>query len=336
MYSFNEIGLIPAVLSSISSRSQVNPFIEEGIHQGKLPIFVSPMTSIIDDTSFKEFDKSKVIPIHSRCFPSITPDSEWRAYSLSTFKRYFITSDTRIEPQSYPFKVLIDVANGHMDYIYELVSKAKEYYKSNLIVMIGNIANPETYQKCIEVGVDYVRVGIGGGSICSTSVLTGIHASLPWLITEISKIKKTYKQQFGVDTFPKIVADGGIDTVDKAIKALALGADYVMMGKTFAKCEEACGDTIYLADGKWRYYYGMASTRGQQDISGGVTKASEGIITTVKVEYTLEEYLNKFEAALRSCMSYTNSTTLDDFIGKVRYEIMSPSEFNSYYKYEIE
>ena len=163
MYSFNEIGLIPAVSSSVSSRSQVNPFIEEGIHQGKLPIFVSPMTSIIDDDSFKVFNKSKVIPIHPRSSSSITPDDEWRAYSLADFEKYFVNPDTRVTPWLYPFKALIDVANGHMDYIYELVSKAKEYYKSNLIVMIGNIANPETYKKCIEVGVDYIRVGIGGG-----------------------------------------------------------------------------------------------------------------------------------------------------------------------------
>lgn len=336
MYSFNEIGLIPAVLSSVSSRSQVNPFIEEGIHQGKLPIFVSPMTSIIDDTSFKVFNKSKVIPIHPRSSSSITPDDEWRAYSLADFEKYFVNPDTRVTPRLYPFKVLIDVANGHMNYIYELVSKAKEYYKSNLIVMIGNIANPETYKKCIEVGVDYVRVCIGGGSICSTSVLTGIHASLPWLITEISKIKETYKKQFGVDTFPKIVADGGINTIDKAIKALALGADYVMMGSTFAKCESACGKITKFEGNCWREYYGMASTKGQCDISGGVNKASEGIISWVKVEYTLEEYLNKFEAALRSCMSYTSSSTLDEFVGKVRYEIMTPTEFNSYYKNETE
>lgn len=230
------------------------------------------------------------------------------------------------------------MANGHMKKIYDLVKKAKEKWDT-IIIMVGNIAHPDLYWECYDAGVDYVRVGIGTGSVCTTGVKTGVHASMEWLLQQLAKRRSMIKESPKPKKAPKVIADGGISTIDRAIKCLALGADYVMMGKMFAQCVEACGQTrikgldkdpqlaIYIASltsaerdrifsiGKYakeRLYYGMASKRGQKDISG-TKKAEEGIEIWVPVEYTLESLLSQFDSALRSAMSYTGCRTLEEF-----------------------
>lgn len=356
MYSLDEIGLIPAITSDISHRSDINPYRTEIITNGivtqpidKLPIFVAPMTSIINDDNFNTFNSSKVIPIHprtERVDKYIIPSNNWVAMSLSQFKHWF--NDCKA-PDNQHYKVLIDVANGHMQEIYDCVRDAKQEYGNNLTVMIGNIANPNTYYECCRAGVDYVRVGIGGGSACTTGVQTGIHASMVWLLSIIASERKDvhsdlefhknhpdYNTSFLTET--KVIADGGINTIDRAIKCLALGADYIMMGKLFAQCEEACGERREVPDDGyhiWKFerkYYGMASIQGQKDISGGVNKNPEGIETWVPIKYTLKQFATQFEAALVSCMSYCGASNLNEFIGKVEWIPMTSKEFKSYYK----
>lgn len=320
MYSLNEIALLPSDHPvDINSRSEVNPF----TGNNKLPIFVSPMTCIIGPDNFKTFKDSKVTPILPRRIQLDVSENDWIAYSVGEFKKG-INEGFR---SNY---ALIDVANGHMQQLYDLVKEAKAKYP-NLKVMIGNIANPKMYFYCCKAGVDFVRCSIGTGTGCSTSCLLGIHASLPWLLSEIEK-ERDYISTYTDLPLTKVIADGGINTIDKAIKCLALGADYVMMGSTFAQCEEACGREIIKNDIRYRQYYGMASERGQLDLSGEVTKQPEGIITKVPITTNLKNYCNTFEAALRSAMSYTGAKTLHEFQSNTQYMIQSEAEFNSYYK----
>lgn len=363
MYSLNEIGLIPAVLSNIEHRSDINPYYptvcKDGIVRdtfGRLPIFVSPMSCILNEKNIQTFQDSKVTPIMPRSEDILrrlvwSMNGGWSALSLQEFESSFCDEKAKDVISDKCHNILIDVANGHMSRIYDDVRKAKAIWKNRLTVMVGNMANPETYLECCKAGVDYVRIGIGGGNACTTGVQTGIHASMHWLLTEINKLREVIKYANGLkwyhrilggkiarkawkykcNTLTKVIADGGIDTIDKAIKCLALGADYVMMGKLFAQTEEACGE-ISNRPLPMRQYYGMASEQGQKDISGGVHKNAEGIETWIPIKYTLNEFLDKFEAALRSCMSYCGTHSLDEFIGKVRWEPMTEVEFRSYYK----
>ena len=321
MYSLDEVSLLPSWKPTlINSRSIVNPFDENG----KLPVFVSPMPCIIDNTNFEIFSQSKVIPILPRSISSCKVDENaWIACSLNDF----------IKMSEYDLngkKILIDIANGHMKSIYDIVAKAKDKWP-NCTIMIGNIAHPLIYLDCCKAGVDYVRVGIGGGNGCSTSSQTGIHASLPWLLTKIKEIKGTQEfEKIGHTT--KIIADGGIDRVAKAMKCIGLGADYVMMGKTFAQCEEACSRIVTLDGIRYHEYYGMASERGQLDLYGKIIKNPEGIVTTVPITTDLTTYCNLFESVLRSAMSYAGALNLDEFKTQTRYEIQSLNEFKSYDK----
>lgn len=342
MHSLNEITLLPSKFpTDIDSRSEVNPFNMDG----KLPIFVSPMTCILDNNNFGIFKESKVIPIIPRGVSACKfDDNSWVAYSLIDFER-------SLECDLNGMKILIDIANGHMKKIYDLVKIAKSKWPQ-LTVMVGNIAHPSIYLNCCKAGVDYVRVGIGGGNACSTSSQTGVHASLPWLLQGIKDVRKEIthfetddKEQLIRRTDEKIwrdwqcngfrtkvIADGGIDTTAKAIKCLALGADYVMMGKTFAQCEEACGKVININGQRHHEYYGMASTQGQADISGGCNKNPEGIITTVPILYNLSSYCDTFESVLRSTMSYTGAHNLQEFKSHTLIEIQSIDEFKSFDK----
>ena len=353
MYSLDEIGLIPAVVSEVKHRAEVDPF-----YNDKLPIFVSPMTCLIDKSNWEKFHHSKVTPIWpirnagiNRCMPFV---EGWVAVTIEEFKSLFNrcgASDA--VPHGY-YKILIDCANGNMDELFKIVEDAKQEYGTKLVVMIGNIANPETYFECCKSHVDFVRVGIGGGSGCTTSVQTGIHASMPWILEGIKRIKRdlylmpdlsrhavhvNFEQYIKYHgwTITKVVADGGITNPSRAIKCLALGADYVMMGKAFAECKEVDVHQREEFDGPFdlkyfNHYYGQSSEQGQTDRFGKVKANPEGTDLWVPVTTTLEEFTSKFEAALRSAMSYCGAKTLDDFIGKVKYEYMSPDEFRAYNK----
>lgn len=167
---------------------------------------------------------------------------------------------------------------------------------------------------------------------CSTSVQTGIHASHHRLIEGIKQIQQEIKKYNPKCKLTKTIADGGINTIDKAVKCLALGYDYVMMGKCFAQCEEACGEIQIRNGTKYRKYYGMASEQGQKDISGGVCKNPEGIESWITVNTTLKEFTEKFEASLKSAMSYTGAHNLNEFKTNTQWDIMSPEEFKAYYK----
>lgn len=343
MYSLDEVGLIPTIISDIKHRGDVNPYVLSPFGGEKLPIFVAPMTCLLNGTNICTFGQSKVepiLPVRAESIENRTKLSNgsnwkgWTAVTLQEFEEIFIRNSPNWEP---PYYILIDVANGHMAELFNVVKIAKERYDSNINIMIGNIANPNTYIKCCEAKVDYVRIGIGGGSGCTTSVQTGIHTSIPYILEGIKDRKLLYRS--GINNFKtKVVADGGINTISKAIKALALGADYVMMGKCFAKCEE-CNLHVkeyYDKSGSItkveNHYYGQSSEQGQLDRFGKIKSNPEGSDLWVPVTENLATFSNKFEAALRSAMSYCGAKNLNEFIGKVRYEYMTPTEFNSFNK----
>jgi len=334
-YSFDEICLIPKAQSKINSKKDTNPFID-----GKLPIFVAPMTCIIDKKNWGTFLNSRVIPIYPVWYNE-TPDFShgWVAVTLKTFKEYFVEQSKNLDPDD-EYNVLIDCAQGQMESLYEMTSEAKKTFK-NLKVMIGNIANPGSYVECCKHGVDFVRIGIGGGSGCTTAVETGFHTSIPWMLYKINFYRnlpyvkeKIYSGEY---TETKVIADGGINTVAKFIKSLALGADYVMMGKMFSQCVEACGEikTEFDKDSNSidkRHYYGQSSIYGQMDRFGKIKSLPEGTDLWVPITSDLSITERTLEERLRSAMSYAGAFTLNDFIGKVDYEIQTISEFNSYNK----
>lgn len=311
-FDFNDISIIPAVLSEISSRKECDYLID-----GKLPIFVAPMDMVIDENNIDKFIESNLNICVTRNF-SKKYDDVFYAYSLNEI-RDMIDKNTVLSK-----KVLIDVANGHSVEVFNLAKEFKQKFDNEL--MVGNIANPETYLLYDKIGVDYIRCSIGTGSACLSSVNTAINYPLASLISDIYDIKRDNNCKC------KIIADGGFKNYSDIIKALALGADYVMLGSIFNKCFESCSDNYFLEKNKYvkisdfaakmyykqnidiyKYYRGMSTKEVQRKWNKTEIKTAEGTTMYNKIEYTLSGWIENFIDYLRSSMSYTGSKNLLEF-----------------------
>lgn len=175
-YSYQDLTIIPETITNINSRSKCNPFISstEVDHNGMLPIFASPMSTITNEKNIDIWKTNRIMPIIPRNIDLIIRTSfmqggEWVALSLNEFKEYFVDS-TAQGKKGKTYRICVDLANGHMKSLYTMINTAKELSKENgynLIIMTGNIANPETYKWIAKnVEVDYIRLSIGTGNNC--------------------------------------------------------------------------------------------------------------------------------------------------------------------------
>ena len=351
LLSFNDICLVPVVVSEIEHRSECNPYINEDLglpmplRLGCLPLFTAPMSSVINENNWQVFKENKINTIIPRSVDWETrldlSDKTFIAVSLSEFEeivKYVDFSDCRY--------ICVDIANGHMKKLLDVCKKAKNVFGNRIQIMAGNIANPDTYYEYAKAGIDYVRVGIGTGSACTTSSnVGGIHYPMVSLLSKLKDNKQLVTSKIALsdccysnekcefNSIPKIIADGGFSNFDQIIKALAIGADYVMLGKIFAMSEEACGEVVPTMEEKYmRKYYGMSTKRAQTEISGEATKTAEGIETLVPIKYTLAGWCDNFISYLRSAMSYCNSRKLQEFRKNAHIEQISANSFNAYYK----
>lgn len=343
-YDWNDISIVPAILSEISSRSEINPYLKNG----KLPIFTAPMDTVIDENNCNQFYNSGINVVLPRNvkFEYLKNKNYFYSYGLDEVIDMLKTN------KEFPSKILIDVANGHMLKLYETSKEIKERFKDNVKLMVGNIANPETYRKYCDINVDYIRVGIGGGSACLTSANSAIHYPMASLIKECADIADQY------DMPTQIIADGGFKNYSDIIKALALGAHSVMLGGIFNKCLEACGEN-YVLDGNeyillseyntynnrhlkfntnnyngdiYKKFRGMSTKEVQKDWNRKELKTSEGIVKYNKVEYTLDGWIQNFTDYLKSTMSYCGKRDLDSYIGNVEYIKITNSAYNRFNK----
>ena len=257
-YSLQDISIMPACVTEINHRAECNPYNDNN----KLPIFVAPMSSVIDLNNAKIFEFNKLNVVIPR-----TIDLEDRlnvceeyfiAVGLNEFENTILTLNLE---NRKPIKICVDVANGHMKKLIDLCKYAKNRFRNKIIIMAGNVANPLVYYDYAYAGIDYIRLSIGSGSACTTAANAAIYTPMASLIDECVSIKKIVERdKNNYKSVPKIIADGGFNNYDDIIKALALGADYVMCGKIFAQCEEACGEKLQkflYSDGTYKYlnYY---------------------------------------------------------------------------------
>jgi IMP dehydrogenase/GMP reductase len=338
---WNDISIIPDTLSSISSRSEINPLLN-----GNLPIFVSPMDTVVDENNYTKFIELGInvcLPRHIK-YESLKDDRVFYSYGLDEVIDIFEKSNL------LPKKVLIDVANGNMKKLWNFSKILKDKYGNNIELMVGNIANPETYRKYCEIGVDWIRVGVGGGSSCTTSANVSIHYPMASLVNECYSISKEF------DNPAKILADGGFKSYSDIIKALALGSKSVMLGGIFNKCLESCSNSFIKANPKlgkseykqitkeealeyfneggdiYKYYRGMSTKEVQKFWNKKELKTGEGITKYNKVEYTLSGWRNNFFDYLKSAMSYSGAKNLEEFIGEAQWVQISQMAFNRFNK----
>ena len=347
-YSYNDIAIVPAIKSDVEHRSECNPYTGK-FGDSSLPIFTAPMSTVVNEKNFSLFEDNNIIPILPRNFPLETridylKRGKWAAVGLQEFEDLFIRNNWNME--LYPdVNVLIDIANGHMSKLHNLIHDAKTKYMwpIRFKVMAGNIANPQTYYEMAKAGVDFCRINIGVGEGCITWSNLGTGYPCASLISEIYEIKK--KLEHCGEFTPMIIADGGIRNYSDVLKAKALGSDYVMIGGLFSKLVESAAPTFYyqndgksiteidpfehkidaytdgtfdideehIIDNLHKVFYGMASRRGQVDINGEKKKTSEGIQKIFSATTNLRKWKENMVAYMQSAMSYTNCYCIDEF-----------------------
>lgn len=210
----------------------------------------------------------------------------------------------------------IDTANGHNELAVKAVKMLKQYGES-IKVMAGNVATADGYKYLAMAGADAVRVGIGGGSACTTRIVTGHGMPTLQSVMDCHEAKK----ESGLDAL--IVADGGLKTQGDIVKAFAAGADLIMLGSMLAGTDESPGDVI---DGH-KIFRGMASAEAQIDWRGEVSVA-EGISTTIPYKGTVLSIFNDIENGLRSGCSYTGVENLAELSENAIFTIVTSNSIH--------
>ena len=260
-YELRDVAVMQAPVSFCNHRCEVNPFINV-CNREVYPIFVAPMASVTNEKNYKVWIDNKLTPV----VPRSVQKSDENPDGLSFEERMEIAKETFVsvslkEAQNelynyldvseygslaYTWYICIDIAHGTLSELYDICKKLKSEYGKHIVLMTGNVANPSAYSFYADAGIDWMRVGIGGGSRCTSSANVSIHYGMATLLDQLNEERKSYAHSHNGNAPTKLIADGGIGWFDDIQKALALGADAIMAGKIFAECEEACEPTYWL------------------------------------------------------------------------------------------
>jgi IMP dehydrogenase len=204
--------------------------------------------------------------------------------------------------------VCVDVAHGHHIMMKDALSVLRSKLKPATHIMAGNVATSEGFEALQAWGADSIRVGVGGGSACSTRIQTG-HG--------VTNLESLLECKY-VQGHAKIIVDGGIKNSGDMVKAIAVGADAVMVGSLLAGTDASPGE---VEDGR-KLYRGMASKEAQMDWRGKAA-AAEGVVGSVKYVGMLEDYIEELCGGIRSGCSYSGVYNLKSLHEKARYRVIS-------------
>jgi IMP dehydrogenase len=232
--------------------------------------------------------------------------------------------------------LVIDTAHGHSSRVIEAVREIKRQHPETQLIA-GNVGTGDGARELIDAGVDGVKVGIGPGSICTTRVVTG--AGVP----QISAIQSCVEAARG--TGVPIISDGGVKFSGDMAKAIAAGADVVMVGSLFAGTEEAPGEVILYQGRSFKMYRGMGSIGAmregsrdrysQEEIATESKLVPEGIEGRVPYRGTLAEMVTQLVGGLRSGMGYTGCRTIEEFKEKTRFLRITPAGLRESHVHDV-
>lgn len=216
--------------------------------------------------------------------------------------------------------IVIDTAHGHTRGVIEAVKDTRKNL-SGCQLIAGNVATPEGAEALIKSGVDAIKVGVGPGSICTTRVVTGVGVPQITAIMECVKVARRYNVP--------VIADGGIKFSGDITKALAAGADSVMIGGLFAGTDESPGETVLYHGRTYKVYRGMGSIEAmkkgskdryfQEDIEAEVKLVPEGIEGRVPYKGPLSSSVYQLVGGLRSGMGYCGCRAVPELHEKARF-----------------
>ena len=209
--------------------------------------------------------------------------------------------------------IVIDTAHGHSEKVLNILSKVKKI-NLKIPICVGNIATGEAAKKLYNYGADIIKVGIGPGSICTTRMVAGIGVPQITAVMEVSKVLKKKNV--------KIISDGGIKFSGDIAKAMAAGADAIMMGSIFAGTEESPGKKFKIKNEFYKQYRGMGSIGAmsagssnryfQKQHKDKSKFVPEGVDGRVKYKGSVSKIIYQLKGGLRSSMGYIGAKKLSD------------------------
>lgn len=321
---FDDILLVPQV-SNIRSRKEIDLM----MYGYQFPIVASPMDTVCDYNMASTIANHGGIGIIHRYMDKqdqllqlqktlMMTDEQYKSgvgiaiSSIDVFDTEYIESAVDLGCKWF----CIDTANGHNELSVKAVRMLKEY-KNGIKIMAGNIATAEGYKYLSMAGADAIRVGIGGGSACTTRIVTG-HG-----VPTLQSVMDCYeaKKEFGLRSI--IIADGGLKTQGDIVKAFAAGADLVMLGSMLAGSDESPGEVI----NNHKIFRGMASAEAQLDWRGEVSIA-EGISTEIPYKGPVINIFRYIEDGLKSGCSYTGVENLAELSENAIFTIVTSNSIN--------
>ena len=315
--TYDDISLIPTEISRIKSRKEVDTTANFLGIKLSVPIVSSPMESVTGIEMAKELYNLGCLGIVNRFDSSL---DELLSNKNGTRKIIAIsialnTPIDVVKKLSEGRKIIcIDTANASNR---EVLKKTEQVKKNiDLKVIVGNIAHGASLKHLVDAGADGVRVGIGSGSVCSTSIQTGIGIGQVSSLLNVLFARKENKLKIG------IIADGGIKGAGDVAKAIALGADAVMLGRLLAGTRETPGEVIRYSDQLWKKYRGSASFGVKMK-----NEFIEGEETMVAYKGAVQNVVNAVSDGLRSSMSYMNCKSIEELRKIETFAILSNSSY---------
>ena len=292
-------------------------------------ITVNEGTSLKDAEKILQKHKIEKLPVVSKgnilvgliTFRDITKHSTKPKANKDEFGRLRVAAAVGITPdvldrvnalnKSGVDAIVIDTAHGHSKGVSDVLKKVKKQF-SDLDIIVGNVATTDAAKYLVKNGADAIKVGIGPGSICTTRVIAGV--GYPQL-SAIMEVRKAL-----INTDIPLIADGGIRFTGDIPKAIAAGADSVMLGSMLAGTRESPGETIIYEGRKYKTYRGMGSVEAMkmgskdryfQDVEDDIKKlVPEGIVGRVPFKGDLNESIHQFVGGLRAGMGYCGAKSI--------------------------
>ena len=310
-YSYSDIFLKPTQKSEIERREDVDTstmFLGQKI---SLPVVLAPMQTVVG--------KEMAVAIDSLGGISFLPRTDTVKTDLDTYDYLVTMADSKSIIPSIPAvnglcraqeyvsmgadSICIDLANGFSIVAERAIKEIQDKFP-NIKIITGNVGSLEGYEFLSDLEVSAVRVGIGNGQMCSTSIQTGVSGGNASLIRQIAEYREAMSS---ITSMPVIIADGGIHNSGDIVKAISLGADICMCGSLFGGCEESPGPVIKFQNRLYKQMAGQASfavKRSDDHI--------EGDDTLVPYIGKVKKLWNKLADGISSACSYMNCKSLEN------------------------
>ena len=317
--TFDDVLLLPQYSSIVPSNTNLTLNISKSIRL-KLPFISSAMDTVTESRMAIAMAKNGGMGIIHRNLEiqqQVNEIKKVKKYNLNvgaaigTSKKELIRAKSLIDCGTS--MLVIDTAHGHSKNVINILNKIKKFSK-NISICVGNIATSEAAKILYDSGADILKVGIGPGSICTTRMVAGI--GVPQ-ITAILNVKKAMRKKN-----IKIISDGGIKFSGDIIKAIAAGADAIMMGSIFAGTEESPGKKFKLKNKYYKLYRGMGSIGAmssgsseryfQKNYKDKSKFVPEGVDGRVEYKGNVSKIIYQLQGGLRSSMGYIGAKTIRD------------------------